>query len=115
MRRRVAVALSIIALSVLGFFGFPGHTFLQSDTQIYVPMLEHIWDPSTLARDLVATRPHLSYSLYDEIAIALRWLTHSSFYSVLVAQQLVFRALQIFGVYLLALSIPLQRKFALLV
>lgn len=115
MRERLATSAAVIALTLLSFFQFPGHTYLGSDTQIYVPMLEHIWDPSVLARDLVATRPHLSYSLYDEIAIALRWLTHSSFHSVLVAQQLVFRALQILGVYLLALSFPLQRKFAMLV
>jgi uncharacterized protein DUF6798 len=115
MRERLATSAAVIALTLLSFFQFPGHTYLGSDTQIYAPMLEHIWDPSTLARDLVATRPHLSYSLYDEIAIALRWLTHSSFHSVLVAQQLVFRALQILGVYLLALSFPLQRKFAMLV
>jgi hypothetical protein len=78
-------------------------------------MLEHIWDPSALTRDLVAPKPHLSYTLYDEITIALRWLTRSSFHAVLIGQQLLFRALQILGVYLLALSFPLARAKALLV
>ena len=115
MRDRLAIGAAIIALTLLSYFEFPGHTYLGSDTQIYVPMLEHIWDPSTLARDLVATKPHLAYTLYDEIAIALRWLTHSSFQTVLIAQQFLFRGLEILGVYLLALSFPLARAKALVV
>src|SRR5258708_40120150 len=96
-RSHLAVALAIILLALLTYFQFPGHTYLISDTQIYVPMLEHIWDPSVLAGDIAATRPHLSYTLYDEIAIALRWLTHSSLEFALTIQQLVFRALGIWG------------------
>jgi hypothetical protein len=115
MRDRLAIGAAIIALTFLSYFQFPGHTYLGSDTQIYVPMLEHIWDPSALTRDLVATKPHLSYTLYDEIAIALRWLTRSSFQAVLTVQQLLFRALQILGVYLLAISFPLARGKALVV
>lgn len=115
MRGRLAVGCCIIALTLLGFVAMPGHTFLHSDTQIYVPMLEHIWDPSTFPRDLVATKPHLSYTLYDEIAIALRWLTRRSFGTVLMAQQWLYRALQILGIYLLASSLPLSRAMALLV
>ena len=115
MRDRLAIGAAIIALTFLSYFQFPGHTYLGSDTQIYVPMLEHIWDPAALTRDLVAPNPHLSYTMYDEIAIALRWLTHSSFHAVLTAQQLLFRAFQILGVYLLALSFPLARGKALVV
>ena len=115
MRDRLAIGAAIIALTLLSYFQFPGHTYLGSDTQIYVPMLEHIWDSSALTRDLVAPKPHLAYTLYDEIAITLRWLTRSSFHAVLTAQQLLFRALQILGVYLLALSFPLARGKALVV
>jgi len=115
MRDRLAIGAGILLLTLLSYFQFPGHTYLGSDTQIYVPMMEHIWDPSVLSRDLVATTPHLAFTLYDEIAIALRWLTHSSFHAVLVAQQLLFRALQIFGVFLLALSFPLAKRMAMLV
>ena len=115
MRARLAIGAAVIALTFLSYFQFPGHTYLGSDTQIYVPMLEHIWDPSSLARDLVAPKPHLSFTLYDEIAIALRWITHSSFRTVLIGQQFLFRALQILGVYLLALSFPLARAKAMLV
>ncbi|HYL79013.1 MAG TPA: DUF6798 domain-containing protein [Bryobacteraceae bacterium] len=115
MRDRLAVGAAIIALTILSYFQFPGHTYLGSDTQIYVPMLEHIWDSSALTHDLVATKPHLAYTLYDEIAIALRWITHSSFRAVLIGQQFIFRALEILGVYLLTASFPLARRMAMLV
>jgi hypothetical protein len=115
MRDRLAVCAGVAALTLLSYFQFPGHTFLGSDTQIYIPMLQHLWDPSSLARDLVATKPHLSFTLYDEITIALRWITHSSFKAVLIAQQLIFRACEILGVYLLAASFPLARRMAMLV
>ncbi len=115
MRDRLAIAAGIAALTFLSYFQFPGHTWLASDTQIYVPMLEHIWNPSALAHDLVATKPHLAFTLYDEIAIALRWITHSSFKTVLTAEQFVFRASEIFGVFLLAASFPLTRRLAMLV
>jgi hypothetical protein len=115
MRDRLAVGAAIAVLTLLSYFQFPGHTYLGSDTQIYVPMLERIWDPSVLSRDLVATKPHLTYTLYDEITIALRWITRSSFHAVLVGQQLLFRWCEILGVYLLALSFPLARRMALLV
>lgn len=115
MRGRLAIGAAIIALTLLSYFEFPGHTYLGSDTLIYVPMLEHIWDPSALTHDLVAPKPHLAYTLYDEIAISLRWLTHTSFRTVLIAQQFLFRACGILGVYLLALSFPLAREKALAV
>ncbi len=115
MAERVAAGCWIAGFTLLSFFVFPGHAWLQQDTQLYVPMLEHIWDGSVLAKDLVATRPHLSYTLYDEIAVALRWATRSSFEVVLTAQQLLFRALEILGVYLLVSAFPLSRRAALLV
>ncbi len=115
MRGRIAVVSCVIALALLGFFAIPGHTWLHSDTQIYVPMLERIWDPSAFPGDIVATKPHLAYTLYDEIAIALRWVTRADFQAVLVFEQLVFRALQILGVYLIATALPLSRPMALLV
>jgi len=114
MRDRLAICAGIAALTLLSYFEFPGHTFLGSDTQIYIPLLQHLWDPSSLAQDLIATKPHLSFTLYDEITVALRWITHSSFKAVLIAQQLVFRACEILGVYLLAASFPLARRMAML-
>jgi len=62
-------------LTALTYFVFPGHTWLQQDTQIYVPMLEKLADPSLFARDLLTSRPHLSWTVYDDITLALDRMT----------------------------------------
>ena len=60
MGRRLVVAAAICALTLLNYFQFPGHTYLQADTQIYVPILEHIWDyafdPQTNVVDVLVSR-----------------------------------------------------------
>lgn len=114
-RAHLLVAFSIVALTLLGFYSIPGHTFLQSDSQIYLPILEHLRDPSVLGRDLVAQDPHVSFTVYDEMALLLRRLTGLDFHAVLVLQQLVCRALALLGVYLLATSLQLRMRAALLV
>jgi hypothetical protein len=101
------LAAAMLALTLLSFFRFPGHTILQSDTQIYIPILEHIWDPATLSRDVMATRPHISFTLYDEAALALRVISGASFESVLMGQQFVYRFIGIAGLYFLACGLGL--------
>ena len=54
--RGFLVSLALVFCTWLGFRWFPGHTYLQSDTQIYLPMLERLDQPGYLARDFVATR-----------------------------------------------------------
>jgi hypothetical protein len=115
IRTSLVPALWIIVLAAVQFFWFPGHTMLQSDTQIYLPMLERIWNPSLLGRDLIATRPHLTFTLYDEIALPLRALTGAGFETVLLAQQFAYRALGIAGIYLIARSFALTTALSLLV
>jgi hypothetical protein len=114
-RTRVFVAASILALTLLGFFRLPGRTYLQQDTQIYLPILERFWDSSVFGRELLARDPHVSFTIYDETALALRRLTGLDFQGVLVLQQFVFRALGLLGVYLLATSLGLRPASALLV
>lgn len=106
-------AAGVLLVTLLTFY-FPGRTYLQSDTQIYVPMLEHIEDPSSLAADLSATRPHLDFTLYDEISIALHRLTGASWQSVLLAQQFLFRAAGVLGLVLLFLALGLEGPWAIL-
>ncbi len=115
MLRHLPVAAAIVALTLISFFQFPGHTYLQQDTQVYVPMLERIWNPAVLERDMVATRPHMSFTIYDEVTIALRRLTGAGFGEGLMAQQLAWRALGILGIYLIATSLGLGRWAALAV
>lgn len=112
---KLYLGLAIAALTALSFFCFPGHTYLQSDTQIYLPILERFWDPSVLDKDIVATRPHVAFTIYDEIALAARHLTGLDFQPILVTQQVIFRALGIFGVYLVATAAALPPIYALVV
>src|SRR5882724_8114246 len=99
---------SIFVIVLLGFFLFPGHTYLQSDTQIYVPMLDHLRDPQLFARDEMALRPHLALTVYDEIARTLVRITRLPIQFVLQSEQLVLRALAIAGLALLAMKLGLD-------
>ncbi len=91
-----------LALALLSFFQFPGHTWLQQDSQIYVPILEHLRDPSALRNDILAQKPHVAFTLYDEAARLLRAVSGLGFKEVLQAQQIAARAFGIFGLYLMA-------------
>ena len=103
----LATAAVCLGLALLSFFQFPGHTWLQQDTQIYVPILEHERDPAVLRNDILVQRSHVAYTLYDEIAIALRGVSGAGFREVLAAQQIATRALGIWGLLLLAETLGL--------
>src|SRR5436305_6256088 len=103
----LATAAFCLALAVLTYFQFPGHTWLQQDTQIYAPILENLRDHYVLRNDPLVAEPHLGFSLYDEIAGGLRRITGLGFHEVLAAQQIVTRALGIAGLFLLAESMGL--------
>jgi len=114
-RITAAVAAALVALTVAGFLFFPGHTYLHSDTQVYIPILERLWDGSVFGKDMVAQRPHVSYSIYDETALLLRRITGADgFRGPLYAQQLLFRALGLLGVYLTGRSLCFSIRLALL-
>src|ERR1700741_5404750 len=98
---------SILVIVVLGYFLFPGHTYLQSDTQIYVPMLERALDPALFTRDFTVLRPHLTLTAYDETAVGLARLTRLGFERVLTIEQLIFRTLGVAGLVLIALRLGL--------
>lgn len=106
MKHGLTVAI-VAALTLLNFFWFPGHTWLQSDTQIYAPILEHLSDPSVLGQDLLVQRPHVSFTIYDEVTLAMRRVTGLSLAAVLEIQQVAFRALGIWGVLLMATGLGL--------
>lgn len=112
-RERLLTLSGIAALAFLGFFSFPGHTWLQSDTQIYAAILEHLRDPSVLQRDLVATRPHVTWTIYDEVALWGRSLTGAGFKTILQVEQLLFRFIGLLGFFALARALRLGRVGAL--
>lgn len=103
-----AVAAVCFALALLTFFRYPGHTWLQQDTQIYVPILEHQSDPAVLRNDLLVQHSHVAFTLYDEVARGLRILTGQGFSEVLAGQQIVTRALGIWGFFLMATALGLS-------
>ncbi|HEY1496022.1 MAG TPA: hypothetical protein VGF49_15830, partial [Candidatus Solibacter sp.] len=113
--KSLALAGLCVALALLSFFQFPGHTWLQQDSQIYAPILEHLHDPAVLRNDILVQRPHVAFTLYDEAALALRAVSHAGFREVLAAQQIATRALGIWGLFMMAESLGLGWGGSLLV
>jgi hypothetical protein len=111
----LATAAACVALALLTFFQFPGHTWLQQDSQIYVPILEHLRDPAILRNDILVQHSHVAFTLYDETALALRAVSGAGFREVLAAQQIATRALGIWGLLLMAEALGLAFAPALLV
>jgi hypothetical protein len=103
----LATAAACAALALLTFFQFPGHTWLQQDSQIYVPILEHLRDPDVLRNDILVQHPHVAFTLYDEVALGLRAVSGAGFREVLGAQQIVTRAFGIWGLMLMAEALGL--------
>ena len=108
-------AAAVVVVTCLGFFVFPGRSILQSDTQIYIPILERLADPSLLSKDIMASRPHVTFTVYDEVALLLRNATGSSFEHILIAQQFVYRAVGVLGLFLIATGAGLPLTLAWLV
>lgn len=100
---------------MLGYWLCPGHLYLFHDTLIYVPMMERLWNPTVLKTDLLATRPHLAFTIYDEVALGLRRFTGLDFREILTFEQWLFRSMGILGVYLVARALKLSQRMALLV
>lgn len=115
MRNALLASLGLLLFSWLGFELFPGHTYLQGATQRYVPILERLETPGFLSRDLVATHPNVTYTVYDEVALFLRAKGGLSFRTALVSQQILFRLAWLFGIYLMARASALDEFRSLLV
>ncbi len=115
MKTRVGTALALTALTLLTYFQFPGHTYLTQDSQIYVPILEHLHDPTVLTRDILVERPHVAFTVYDEVALGLRALTHAGFHPILAILQILFRGLGLWGIFLIAMAVLGRRGQAILV
>jgi hypothetical protein len=109
-----AVKLAVAGLALLSFFVYPGHTFLESDSQIFMPVLLHMQDPALYRNDVVLEGPHTAYTLYDELVRGLNFITGIRHELLLYGLQIVFRLLGLLGVYWLLGSLELAPGFALL-
>jgi hypothetical protein len=94
----------LVLLAVAGFTWFPGHTWLQSDTQIYTPILEHLADAGLLARDPIAIHAHVTWTIYDDVNLALRRTAGLDWSEMLMLQQIFFRSLGLLGCFLFVRS-----------
>lgn len=106
MKRIAAPAAAIAALALLTYFQFPGHTWLAQDSQIYAAILERQYHPAALANDPLVQQPHVAFTIYDEVAQAIRHLTGLSFERILTVQEIAARGLGIWGVALIAGPLP---------
>ncbi len=105
----------IALLTAVSFWWFPGHTILQSDTQIYIPILKHLENPAVLVNDAMAVRPHVGFTIYDEVALFVHRATGITFQAILQTQQLICRALAVTGLCLIARAAGLNPALSLTV
>jgi len=110
---RAVVLLAILLLTTISFAWFPGHTFLLSDTQVYLPILQHIEDPGMLAADPMAIRPHVSFTVWDDLVLGLRHLTRLPWDYILIPLQFLCRAAGVLGLFLIARATGLSVAFSL--
>jgi hypothetical protein len=115
MRRSVFVCLGILAVSWVEFQIFPGHSYLQSGTLIYLPVLERLDTPGYLSRDLIATSTSVSYTIYDEVTLFAHDAARLDFKKALILQQFLFRAAAVAGIFLLARETGLSGLLSMLV
>lgn len=114
MRRALLLFLGLALILYLEFRCFPGHSYLQGESQIFVPMLERLDAPGFLSRDPVAVSPHLTYTIYDEATLFLHRITGQSFEFVLLAQLFASRAAALLGIFQLVLSTRLNAGYSVL-
>ncbi len=115
MLRALAVFAALLAVASLEFIIYPGHSYLASSSQLYLPILQHLSTPGYLTRDLVATHPNVTYSDYDELTLFLHAASTLDFRRVLEAQQVLCRLAGVIGVFLLARATGLRPAFAVLI
>ncbi|MBV8072298.1 MAG: hypothetical protein JO270_20520 [Acidobacteriaceae bacterium] len=112
MRHAPIAFLGLLVFTWLGFKFYPGHSYLRGATQLYVPILERLASPGYLSRDLVATHPNVTYTVYDEATLFLRQALRVDFAAALGAQQILFRFAWAAGVFLIARATGLNRLWS---
>ncbi len=115
MRRALLLLLGLSAITCLEFEVFPSHTYLQGDTQIFLPVLERLDAPGYLSRDLVATHPYVTYTIYDELTLFLHEALGLDFHTALTLQQVFCRFAGVLGIFILVRAAGLGDVFALLI
>jgi hypothetical protein len=105
--------LGLLLLTLLSYFQYPGHIYLESDTQIYIPMLERFENRALFERDPMVVRSHTAFTLYDELVLGLHRLTGLSFEATLGLLHVVARLSLLAGIFLIARGMGLSEALAL--
>ena len=106
---RLISLLALVLATALGYLYFPGHHYLQQDTQIWLPVLAHAQDPSLFRQELIVTGAHIRLTIFDDVTLGLVRVLGISIETALAAQQLLFRFLALCGVWLLARATGLSQ------
>jgi hypothetical protein len=109
MKRYAAVAAAVLSITAFSMSVYPGRSYLRSDTQIYIPVMQWLDDRQLYSNDLIPTGAHVSLTIYDESARAMKSIA-GSYETALVLQQAIYRGCGILGAFLIAaaagLSVP---------
>ena len=108
MLRALLLISGVLAISLAEYVWYPGHTYLQADSQSGVAMLERLDSPGFLSRDLVATNPNLTYTIYDEVTLFLHRIFKFSLRAALEGQQVVGRIASVLAIVLFGLWAKLR-------
>ena len=108
----VAAAAGLALFTLLSYFQHPGHVFLESDTQVYLPMLERFRDPSLYQRDPMVVRAHTAFTLYDEASLGLSRLTGLEMEAALGLLHLAVRFTLLAGIFLITRAMGLSELLA---
>jgi len=114
MRRGLLILLALLVVTWFEFQVYPGHSYLQGETQLLVPMLERLDTPGFLSRDLVAPNPTFTFTIYDEITQSLHTIAHWNFEQALLRQQILFRFIAVLGIFLAARALKVPATAAVL-
>lgn len=110
--KRALVIAGLAVCAALQFEYYPGHSYLQGESQVFAPMIERLQFPGLLSRDIVAAHPVLRYTAYDEITLAVERLGRATIEISLGIQLLIARLAGIGGMFLIARACGLQLGWA---
>lgn len=94
-----AAPLVLGLIAIVGFFVYPGHTFLESDSQIFMPVLLHRANPALFGQDILIKSVHTTYTIWDELALGIQRVTGLQIEPVLWCLQILLRFAGLLGVF----------------
>jgi hypothetical protein len=107
----------VAVFALVGWFQFaiyPGHSVALSDGQIFTPQMERLESPGLLTRDLVATHPNLTFTIFDEATLLLHRGNRLNWKTCIEIEGFIGRTAALGGIVLLAEAAGLSSWWAIL-